>query len=300
MKAHFSADRLAFLTDSLNPMPAITIADVGANPINESPYRALADAGFVDIIGFEPGKVAFAALAPLQSERETYLPYAIGDGGKAVLNICKGGGFSSLLKPDQASIAHLGRWQHLMKVVEEVPVQTHRLDDLEEVPAIDLLKIDVQGAELDVFRGGRQKLSNAAAVITEVAFMPLYEGQPLFDEQMAELRAQGFMFHKFLHYNARSLTSGHSKHLRPRRHVNQIIDGDAVFIRDIRDPTGVADETLKALAILADGVLESFDLAVRCLDILTDRKVIDPVTVGEYAARVPHSRLDPRQLDAAQ
>ncbi len=53
------------------------------------------------------------------------------------------------------------------------------LVDLDGLSDIDLIKIDVQGAELDVFRGGGKALANALMVITEVEFVELYTGQPL-------------------------------------------------------------------------------------------------------------------------
>ena len=79
------------------------------------------------------------------------------------------------------------------------------------------------------------------------------------------------MMHKFLHLKGLSLRGGLNTGLHKRRHRNQLIDGDAAFIRDLTDPEDVPDETLKHLAILADAVLESFDLAVRCLDLLIAR-----------------------------
>ena len=46
------------------------------------------------------------------------------------------------------------------------PVQ---FDDISEIAKVGLLKIDVQGAELAVLKGGRKKLSEAVAVHSEVS-----------------------------------------------------------------------------------------------------------------------------------
>ena len=46
---------------------------------------------------------------------------------------------------------NIGSLKELQKILfeeQKLPVQTHRLDDLAQVAAIDMLKIDVQGAEL--------------------------------------------------------------------------------------------------------------------------------------------------------
>jgi FkbM family methyltransferase len=49
-----------------------------------------------------------------------------------------------------------------------------------DIRQIDFLKLDTQGAELDVLRGGEQSLSPVRALEIEVEFNPIYIGQPLF------------------------------------------------------------------------------------------------------------------------
>jgi FkbM family methyltransferase len=41
-------------------------------------------------------------------------------------------------------------------VIEPVLLQTRRLDDISEVQHVDFLKIDIQGSELAVFKGGKR------------------------------------------------------------------------------------------------------------------------------------------------
>jgi hypothetical protein len=57
---------------------------------------------------------------------------------------------------------------------------------------IDLLKIDVQGAELMVLRGAEQTLPHVHFVYTEISFTPLYEGSCIFPEVYDYLRASDF------------------------------------------------------------------------------------------------------------
>ncbi len=76
-------------------------------------------------------------------------------------------------------------------------VQVDRLDDL--LRGVDLegevfLKIDVQGVEDQVIRGGQQIFSRARFVLIEMSFIPFYETQPLFEEVHAQLVALGFRF----------------------------------------------------------------------------------------------------------
>ncbi|KRR06458.1 methyltransferase [Bradyrhizobium jicamae] len=59
-------------------------------------------------------------------------------------------------------------------------VETRRLDDWcneANLNQIDLIWMDVQGAESDVIAGGRQTLSNTRFVYTEYSDQELYEGQ---------------------------------------------------------------------------------------------------------------------------
>lgn len=62
------------------------------------------------------------------------------------------------------------------------------------ISRINLLKLDVQGAELQVLRGGRRLLESQAVdlIFTEVMFVPHYEGGPLFHDIDSALRRDGY------------------------------------------------------------------------------------------------------------
>jgi FkbM family methyltransferase len=79
----------------------------------------------------------------------------------------------------------------------EVTVPLARLDDmLERIelrPPV-LLKLDVQGYELEVLRGAQALLPQVDYLMTEVSYRRLYQGGPLFDEVYQALRGQGFLF----------------------------------------------------------------------------------------------------------
>jgi FkbM family methyltransferase len=65
------------------------------------------------------------------------------------------------------------------------------------VRAPDLIKLDVQGYEIEALRGGDRSLRSARAVICEVSFRRFYEGQPLFPDVLAYLGERGFRLHAF-------------------------------------------------------------------------------------------------------
>jgi FkbM family methyltransferase len=80
-----------------------------------------------------------------------------------------------------------------IKEIVRCPVTT--LDAVvskQKFPTIDLLKLDVQGAEHLVLRGGHESLKRTRLLWTEVSFLALYEGACLFDELHAELTQLGF------------------------------------------------------------------------------------------------------------
>lgn len=290
MGRDFDRDRLDALVALLAPARRTRVVEVGANPINENPYAGLLAAGHCEVWGFEPQPRAFARLR--QSDRETYLPHAIGRGGPAVLHVTKSASLTSLLRPSAETATFFQRFSSPGTVVEEIEIDTRRLDDLEEVPPFDLMKIDVQGGELQVFEGAAAKLATALVVISEVAFVPLYEEQPLLDDQMRVLRGHGFDLHKFTFLKGFSLRGGLATVLDKAAHGNQLLDGDAVFLRSLRKPDLIGTEALKHMAILADAVIESFDVVLRCLDLLMARDAVDPQAASRYAARLPRQGRD--------
>jgi FkbM family methyltransferase len=75
-------------------------------------------------------------------------------------------------------------------------VALHRLDNVapdyltETMPV--LLKIDTQGYEDRVLKGATGVLDKVTAIQVELSLIPLYAGQPLFDEMREKIAALGF------------------------------------------------------------------------------------------------------------
>ena len=61
-----------------------------------------------------------------------------------------------------------------------------------------LIKVDVQGYEDRVIRGGVETFSRAGVVLMETCFQRLFDGQLLFDDLYDLLRPMGFSFRGFL------------------------------------------------------------------------------------------------------
>ncbi|WP_113661851.1 FkbM family methyltransferase [Pedobacter nanyangensis] len=79
-----------------------------------------------------------------------------------------------------------------------VRLKTQRLDDLltnTEFEKPDFVKIDVQGAELDVLKGALNTLKSVEFVLIEVSFLNIYKGAPLAHEIVQFMAQQGFVIY---------------------------------------------------------------------------------------------------------
>jgi FkbM family methyltransferase len=77
---------------------------------------------------------------------------------------------------------------------EPVEVGMARLDEFVDlVQSAALLKIDVQGYELEVLRGAGDVLTLCGAVVLEVSHEVLYEGAPSYEQIDTLLAASGFV-----------------------------------------------------------------------------------------------------------
>jgi len=212
----------------LNAQRLTEVVDIGANPIDgDPPYRPMLQAGLCRVTGFEPQEEALASLQLRKGANERYFPYVIGDGGHHSLYICEQSGLTSLLEPDPHKLAYYSDLEIGGVVSKRIDgLQTQRLDDIEEIDRIDLLKIDVQGSELAIFQNGQKRLSSAVAIQTEVAFLTIYKNQPTLGDIDVALRALGFIPHTFIHAKAFVMNAS-SPVYRNNALSGQLLDGDA-------------------------------------------------------------------------
>jgi hypothetical protein len=101
-------------------------------------------------------------------------------------------------------------------------------------------------------------------VQTEVSFVPLYENQPPIGLIDTELRAQGFMPHALVDVKE-WIISPMVVNKDPRRALNQLLEADMVYVRDLRTIKAWTNEQLKHLALIAHHCYRSFDLVLFCL-----------------------------------
>lgn len=207
--------------------------DVGARWGMGEPWNSFRDV--IGLVSFEPDKEEFDSLVKKQLLDDILYPFALfSESRELPLNLTRSRGCSSLYRPNHEFLKYYPDSQRF-DVEDTVMVQTASLDSLymtKIVSGIDFIKIDVQGAELDILRGGEKFLrDNILGIEVEVEFHSMYENQPLFSDvdifvrESLGLHIQDLRktYWKFREGTYVSTTKG------------QLIFGDALYFRSPQD-----------------------------------------------------------------
>jgi FkbM family methyltransferase len=170
-----------------------SVVDIGAN---RGQFTVFAHGLYprARIFAFEPLPGPYAVLARIAAghQRSQTFRAAIGpEATPARIHVMEPDDCSSLLAPTERQSALFPR----TRLAGALPVEMaplHAFIGPGDLHAPALLKLDVQGFELDALAGCAALLDRFAAIYVECSFVPLYAGQPLADEVLAYLRDQGF------------------------------------------------------------------------------------------------------------
>jgi FkbM family methyltransferase len=105
-----------------------------------------------------------------------------------------------------------------VRLAKKENVTSRTLDSIMEetqFPAIDLIKIDVQGVEHLVLKGGRKTLARTKYIWIELSFKPLYIGSSVFQDVYGLMEENGFILLE--------ISPGH------RSSANELLQADALF-----------------------------------------------------------------------
>lgn len=263
-----------------------SICDVGADPVNVPPYKALLAAGGCRVTGFEPNPEAHARLMADKSGNETYHNTAVGDGSELTLHLFNLTSMTSVFPPDPAGLRAIGtpRWGQVNGTAK---LKTVALDKMKGLDPFDCLKIDIQGGEVLVFRNAKRMLGDCVCVIVEARYLQLYQDEPMLGGVDQELRSQGFMLHRFLWNKSKMMPNSQAARLIRWRHNDQLVDGDAVYLRHPGHLDRWTDEQLMHGAILGSALFDSHSFVLFCLDELVRRGRADRTLPARYVDRLP-------------
>jgi FkbM family methyltransferase len=243
----------------------IQFIDLGASGDASKYWEKLAP--LINLIGFDPNE---AECERLNSQKSVYhsrrfLPYAItGTSGEYSLHKTKSIYCWSLLTPN---LPWLQRFEfgHYFEVEGTEQIQGYALDGIAELKSVDvdIMKVDTQGLELQILKGGERTLRNSIMIETETGFVKNYFGETTFDEVAEYLKAKGF-----------GLFFINSTRQQPRKNSmsrfaenEELLWCEAIWFRDYKNPASSAaiasltrEKALKALCIYANHGCLSFGL----------------------------------------
>jgi FkbM family methyltransferase len=200
-------------------MSKIRLIDIGAaNTRFSDGWNEFKDN--IELILFEPDSRSYKELA----KKATVYTCALGAADELrQLHLTRKPEVSSFFQPNRRYVdlfPNKDRWD----ILDKANVRTKALDSLhKDIGDIDFIKIDVQGAELEVLEGGKKTLLTALGLELEVEFLEIYKGQPLFGDVCRFVSDQGFEFYDFV-----------TEYRYGRKNLNrkgQLAFADALFLR---------------------------------------------------------------------
>ncbi len=172
--------------------PPQVIYDIGANV---GTWSLLAKALFpaASIHAFEPLVMHHEALEKAMQNISDINLHKVALGSNACTLNMQVTSFSdapSLLEIAETTEKGFGITKEREEKVEVVPLDEYV--STTKLPLPDLIKLDIQGYELEAMRGGENCLHHAKFIICEVSFLELYKGQALSHDIVEFLHQRGF------------------------------------------------------------------------------------------------------------
>jgi len=244
-----------------------TILDIGAREIHENQepfYRLLSLFPGSRVIAFEPDEALCKTQNAAARPGVTYYPQALGRTEESRKfyetedPMC-----SSLYRPNSELLDRYNNMDvaRVKKVTEVSTVSLDAFCATHEIEQVDFIKIDVQGAEYDIFQGGVTTLQNVLGIVSEAEFVENYVDQPLFGDVCSFLDGQELQFQKILGVGGRTLKPTILNN--DPNACSQMLWADVLFFRNLFTEKTIWNEQRLKLAVLA-ALYDCVDLTYYC------------------------------------
>lgn len=244
----------ALLTDKL------TVIDCGAAGGSFQEWESLSDK--MVIHGFDPDENECKRLnadARAKGLQHYYYPFLIANNSEnRKFYLTNQSGSNSLFEPDHHLISRYKQkfcdlqWISTLETVghkKTIQVNTTSLTtwaNKYSINDIDFIKLDVQGAELEILKGTGKMLDAVIGMNIEVWFVPVYKEQPLFADIDIFVRNNQFDFYSFVintagQYAGRMtspVSFGEINTAYAQRFAGQLLTADALYFKDPLHNTG--------------------------------------------------------------
>lgn len=193
----------------LQDRESITILDIGAYT-GETVYKYVNTFSNAYVYAFEPFPDSFEKLVSTSKGMPVKpFNYAFSDNvGKMKLYVNADPSCNSIFPRVTGSKKYYSKKAENIGHIEVCTTTIDHFCNEQKISFIDILKIDVEGAEIKVFYGGLEKFSSHAIglIYAEVMFVPHYQGGCIFHELSAFLSKYDYTLLNF--YNLKRSKSG--------------------------------------------------------------------------------------------
>lgn len=212
----------------------LTLADVGSAGGLKDRWKPVAPR--VRALLFEPREPGSAVR---ESDGGRSYPVALAEqSGTRELRITSMANMSSLLEPNAALLGRFRKKGAHARVERRIAVQVEPLDALlrREGLAVDALKVDTQGSELQILQGAVSALEQSVVLAeVEVSFIQRYVGQAVAAELIAWMQARGFQLvelYRLKRYRALNSQGVGNVGTGGGHRAGQLAYADAIFVAD--------------------------------------------------------------------